>query len=312
MLNYIVRRVFQGFLLVLAVSFAVFMLLNLMPGDPIESLLSDRVSDVKKEEMREKWGLNKPLPEQYFNWLTRVLSGDLGASLNSNISIAETLKSRLPISLKLCGMAMLIQVMLSVPLGLVAAYHRGGRFDRFIMGYSMITAAIPTFWIGMVLILIFVVALKWLPVTGELTWKRYVLPVIAMVLGGVSSNIRLTRSEVLGVVREKYVTTAYAKGLTNNQVMFKHVLRNALILVVVSAFMSLPWVVAGAVIMENVFSLPGMGSWMTKSVIAQDFPVVQACLLIISALVVISNLIGDICTALLDPRIRASISGGAQ
>lgn len=301
----------QGVLLVVAVSIAVFLLLQLMPGDPIDSLVSEQVSDEKKEMLREEWGLNDPLPVQYWRWASRALRGDLGTSLNTNLDIRETLKNRMPISLKLCGISMLIQVLVSVPLGLLAAYKQGGKFDRFIMGYSMVTAAIPTFWIGMVLILIFGVALKWLPVTGFQTPKHYILPITAMVLGGVSSNIRLTRSEVLGVVREKYVTTAYAKGLNKNAVMFRHVLRNALILVVVSAFMSLPWIVAGAVIMENVFTMPGMGALLANAVIIQDFPVVQACLLVISALVVVSNLVGDICTALLDPRIRASISGGA-
>lgn len=311
MLNYSIKRLLQGVLLIVAVSILVFLLLQLMPGDPMDSLVSEQVSDEKKEELREEWGFNKPLPVQYYNWASRVLQGDLGTSLNTNLDIAETLKTRMPISLKLCGISMLIQVLVSVPLGLLAAYKQGGKFDKFIMGYSMITAAIPTFWIGMALILIFGVGLKWLPVTGFKTAKHFIMPVTAMVLGGVSSNIRLTRSEVLGVVREKYVTTAYAKGLNKNQVMFRHVLRNALILVVVSAFMSLPWIVAGAVIMENVFTMPGMGALLANAVIVQDFPVVQACLLVISALVVVSNLLGDICSALLDPRIRASISGGA-
>ena len=312
MIQYIVRRLWQGILLVFAVSVAVFLLLRLMPGDPMDSLVSEKVSPEKKEELRELWGLNDPLPVQYLRWAGRVLRGDLGTSLNTNLDILTTLKNRMPISLKLCGSSMLIQVLLSVPLGLLAAYKQGGKFDRFIMGYAMVTAAIPTFWIGMALILTVGVAAKLLPVTGFESWKNYIMPVTAMVLGGVSSNIRLTRSEVLGVVREKYVTTAYAKGLNKNVVMFKHVLRNALILVVVSAFMSLPWIVAGAVIMENVFVMPGMGALMTKAVISQDFPVVQACLLVISALVVLSNLVGDILTALLDPRIRASLSGGAS
>lgn len=245
------------------------------------------------------------------NGRTAPLHGDLGNSLNTNLNILDSLRSRLPISVKLCGVAMVCQLVFSVPLGLIAAYRQGGWFDRFIMGYSMVTAAIPTFWIGMVLILIFGIAFAALPVSGYATWRHYVLPVAAMVLGGVSSNIRLTRSEVLGVIREKYVTTAYAKGLGERVVMYRHVLRNALILVVVSTFMSLPWIVAGAVVMEKVFAMPGMGAWMVDAVVATDFPVVQACLLVISVLVVISNLFGDIFSAVLDPRIRASISGGA-
>lgn len=311
LLNYIVRRLFQGILLVLAVSLMVCLLLNLMPGDPMDHLASEQVSDEKKEEMRHNFGLDQPWYVQYGKWAVRAIHGDLGSSLNTNLDIFDSLKSRIPISIKLCGIAMVCQLVLSVPLGLLAAQRQGGWFDRFIMGYSMITAAIPTFWIGMVLILIFGIAFSILPVSGFSTWKNFVMPVAAMVLGGVSSNIRLTRSEVLGVIREKYVTTAYAKGLDNRPVMYRHVLRNALILVVVSTFMSLPWIVAGAVVMEKVFAMPGMGAWMVDAVVATDFPVVQACLLVISILVVISNLLGDILSAILDPRIRASISGGA-
>jgi len=311
LVDYIVRRVFQGILLVIAVSLMVSLLLNMMPGDPMDNLVSEQVSDEKKAELRVEWGLDRPWYVQYIKWAGRVLKGDLGQSLSTNLNILDSLKTRMPISIRLCGVAMLCQLVLSVPLGLIAAYRQGGWFDRFIMGYSMVTAAIPTFWIGMVLILIFGIAFSVLPVSGYASWQNYVLPVTAMVLGGVSSNIRLTRSEVLGVIREKYVVTAYAKGLSERRVMYGHVLRNALILVVVSTFMSLPWIVAGAVVMEKVFAMPGMGAWMVDAVIATDFPVVQACLLVISILVVVSNLLGDICSALLDPRIRASISGGA-
>ena len=312
MFQYVVKRFFTGILLVIAVSILIFLLLHLMPGDPLDSLVSDSISDEKKEEYRAEWGLDKPLMVQYFNWAGRVLKGDLGRSLETGMVITTSLANRIPYSLLLCGLSMLFQLLLSVPLGLLAAYKKGGIFDRFIMGYSMVTAAIPTFWIGMVLILIFAVGLNWLPVSGFSSAKNYVLPVIAMTLGGVSSNIRLTRSEVLGVINEKFVTTAYAKGLSHRRVLFGHVLRNALILVVVSTFLSLPWIVAGSIIMENVFGIPGMGSWLANAVIVQDFPVVQACILIISILTVVANLLGDICTALLDPRVRDSLSGGVQ
>ena len=310
MLSYAIKRFLQGTLIIIAVSMAAFMMISLMPGDPMDSLVSEKMSDVKREELREKWGFNKPLPVRYWNWASRVIKGDMGTSLRTNLDILESLRARMPISVKLCGIAMVIGVFIAVPLGLLAAYKQGGKFDRFVMGYSMVTAAIPTFWIGIVLILIFAVFLRLLPANGFSGTKHYILPVTAMVLGGLSGNIRLTRSEVLGVIREKYILTAYAKGLNKNAVMFKHVLRNALILIVVSVFMSLPWIVAGAFIMENLFSMPGMGALLTNAVLHGDFPVVQACLLVISALVVASNIVGDICIALLDPRIRVSISGG--
>ena len=312
MLDYIVRRTLQGILLVIAVSILVCLLLDMMPGDPMDNLVSEKVPEEAKAELRVKWGLDKPWYVRYVKWIWRALRGDLGTSLDTGLSINDSLKNRIPVSLKLCGIAMILQVLISVPLGLIAAYHQGGLFDRFIMGYSMVTAAIPTFWIGMVLILLFGIAWPVLPVSGYTTWKHYIMPITAMVLSNICETIRLTRSEVLGVINEKYVTTAYAKGLPKKKVMYKHVLRNALILIVVSTFLSLPWIISGAVVMENVFGIPGMGAWLANAVINQDFPVVQACILIISILTVLSNLIADIVTALLDPRVRDSIGGGAQ
>ena len=312
MLNYTVRKLLQGVLLVLAVSVLVSLLLNAMPGDPMDHLVSEQVSDEKKEELRHEWGLDQPWVVQYIKWAGRVLHGDLGTSLDTNLSIADSLKQRIPISLKLCGLAMVFQLLIAVPLGLLAAYHEGGWYDRFIMGYSMVTSAIPTFWIGMVFVILFSIMIPIFPAGGYKTWKHFVLPIAAMILGGVSTNIRLTRSEVLGVIEEKYVTTAYAKGLSEQRVRYVHVLRNALILIVVSSFMNLPWIIAGSVVMEKVFAMPGMGAWMVDAVIKMDFPVVQACLLIISILVVVSNLLGDLCSALLDPRIRTSISQGER
>ena len=189
-------------------------------------------------------------------------------------------------------------------MGSIAAWKRDGIFDRIVMEYSLITSAIPTFWIGMVLILLFGVELNILPASGYTSWKHYIMPILAIVLGGLSMNTRLIRSEVIGAMNERYVLTAYAKGLPENKILFLHVLRNAMIVIIVNTFLSLPWIIAGSVVVENIFAIPGMGAWMTNAVINRDIPVVQACVLIISILTVFANLLSDILVAFMDPRVR--------
>ncbi|HZK29308.1 MAG TPA: ABC transporter permease, partial [Clostridia bacterium] len=178
------------------------------------------------------------------------------------------------------------------------------------MSISLFFAALPSFWVAVLLILFFGVTLRVLPLSELTSAKHYILPVTAMVLGGIATTIRMTKTEVLDVLREKYVLTAYAKGLPKRAVLVRHVLRNALILVMIMIFMSIPWVISGAVIIENIFVIPGMGKMLTEAILAQDFTVVQASVLLISVLTVLSNLICDILTAVLDPRIRLSLGEG--
>ena len=180
------------------------------------------------------------------------------------------------------------------------------------MALSLFFAAIPSFWTAVMLILVFAVTLNLLPISGFDSAKSFVLPVASMVLGSVASTLRMTKSEVLDVLREKYVLTAYAKGLSRRTVLVKHVLRNALILVVTLVLMNIPWLISGAVIIENIFVIPGMGALLTNSILNQDFAVVQAIVLLIAVLTVICNLLSDIINAILDPRIRASYGGGER
>lgn len=312
MVNYIIKRMLQGVLLVFCVSVLIFAMLDLMPGDPIDQLVDERVSEERKAEYRVQYGLDKPPVERYITWVKNVTDFEFGISFASKMPVSTMLKSRIPVSLKLCGIAMVINLLISVPLGLLAAYRKDSIFDKTLMSISMFMTAIPSFWIAIMLILFFGVMLKWLPINGFTTSKHFVMPIATIVLSSFASMVRLTKTEVLDVIHEKFVTTAYAKGLSKKVVLVKHVLRNSLILVVVMTFLSLPWLIAGGVITEKVFSIPGMGSLLTNAIISQDFPIVQACILIISILTVISNLAGDIITALLDPRIRESISGGER
>lgn len=310
--KYAVKRLGQGVLLVLTVSVLVFSLLYLMPGDPVEILTGERVSAERKDEIRHSLGLDRPLPVQYVSWLGKAVRLDLGNSLITKLSVKDSILHRLPVTLRISGCALLVELIVAVPLGLLAAYKKDSIFDRCLMAAASFFQAVPNFWLAMLLILLFGASLQWLPLNGYGTARHYVLPVTAIALTGMASILRMTKAEVLEMFREKFVETAYAKGLAQRQVIVRHVLRNSLILVTVMIFMSLPWIISGSVIIENIFIIPGMGSLLTKAISNQDFPVVQACVLIITLLTVVCNLASDLITALLDPRIRIEIGGGSK
>ena len=309
MAQYIIKKILQGLLMVIAVSILVFSMLHLMPGDPIDLMVDRKVPLAKREAMRSEYGLDKPLPVQYLNWANGILHGDFGTSIRTKKPVANLFADRLPATLKLTGVSLLLELLIALPLGLLSAYRKGSIFDRIVMASSLFFAAIPSFWIAVMLILIFSVTLKLLPISGFEGLQYYVLPVASMVLGAIAATIRMTKNEVLDVLREKYVLTAYAKGLTKRTVLIKHVLRNALILVITLVLMNVPWLISGAVIIESIFVIPGMGALLTNSILNQDFAVVQGVVLLIAVLTVICNLLSDIINAILDPRIRASYGG---
>lgn len=311
MRKYIIKRLSMGVLLLFSVSFLVFSMLFLMPGDPVTLMAGPLVKAENLEGLRIQYGLDRPLMVQYVDWLTRIIfQRDFGISYKYRIDVWSLLKNCIPISLKLTVATMIISMIIAIPLGLLCAYKKDSLFDRITVNTSLILTAIPSFWLAVILMLIFAVKLKWFPLSGFETWKNYILPITTGVVGGLASTIRLTKSEALDVLREKYVTTAYAKGLDNKTVLTRHVLRNSLIVITVNLFMSLPWLISGYIIIERIFGIPGMGSLMINSIIQQDFNVVQACILIITVLTIICNILSDIVLGILDPRIRISVTGG--
>ena len=247
---------------------------------------------------------------QYKNWVDKVMHLDFGTSTRYKEAVWKLMKDRIPYSIRLCGWALLLEMVLALPLGLYCAIHKDSILDKLTVNLSLVFTAVPSFWLGTLLIVIFAVQLKLLPISGYETSAHYILPVITITLSSLGSTIRITKAEVLEVLNEKYVTTAYAKGLPRRTVLYRHVLRNALVIVVTLLFMSLPWMITGAVITEKVFGMPGMGSLLLNSIVVQDIPVVQAVLLVIAVLTVLCNLASDLVTGMLDPRIRASLSGG--
>lgn len=310
MKSYIIKKVLVGFLLIFTVSFLVFCLLYAMPGDPVDLAIDSKVSAEQRARIAHELGYDQPFLVQYKNWLVGIFHLNFGTSTRYHVKVWELMRDRIPYSIRLCGISLLLEMVLALPIGLYCAIHKGNLFDRFVVNSSLVFAAIPSFWLGTLLIVIFAVRLQILPISGYETPAHYVLPVITITLSSLGSTIRITKAEVLEVLHEKFVTTAYAKGLPRRTVMFRHVLRNSLVVVVTLLFMSLPWMITGAVITERVFGLPGMGALLLNSITVQDIPVVQAVLLLIAILTVLCNLASDILTGILDPRIRVSLSGG--
>ncbi len=306
---YTIRRLFQGIFIVLAVTMILFTIMHMMPGDPIQLIGDPRMGAEKIAQLRQKWGLDKPAVVQYLFWLKNVLTGDMGKSITNGQSVSVLLMARLPFTLQITLTGLLIQYVIAVPLGLIAGIRQGSLFDRGAVFITSILRAIPYFWLGILLILIFSIRLKWLPVSGYRGPISLIMPVMTVTLPMLADTLRLTRSEVLEVLREKHVTTAIAKGLTQKAVILGHVLRNALVPVTVMFFLYVPWLIGGSVITETIFAWPGMGRLLWKAISAQDFPVVQGIVLFISIFTVLSTTAGDILTGLLDPRIRAELGG---
>lgn len=311
MKGYLIKRVLQGILLIVAVSMLVFSLLYMMPGNPVDMIVDRKVSVEKKAEIAHEMGYDLPLPQQYARWVKGiVVDHDFGNSTRYKVPVVNLLRDRIPRSLVLCGWSLVIEMLIALPIGLLCAIRKDSFFDRFTVVFTLVLTAMPAFWLGALLILTFGVSLGILPISGYKGAEYLVLPVFALVSASIAGTIRLTKSEVLEVLNEKYVTTATAKGLPRRTVMVKHVLRNALIMVTVQVFMSIPWLISGAVVIEKIFDIPGMGGLLLNSIVVQDFPVVQAVLMIVAALTVVCNLISDVVIGILDPRIRISMGGG--
>ena len=310
-LRYIGKKLLLGIVLIICVSFLVFSMIFMMPGDPVTLMAGELANQDKIAETVEKYGLNRPLLVQYFDWWKKIVTKqDFGISFKYKLPVWDLVKVRIPVSLKLTAITMVVQYLIAVPLGLLCAYKKDSIFDKITVNLTLIMTSVPSFWIAVLLMLLFAVKLKWLPLGGFESWKHYVLPITAGVLGGIASTLRLTKSEAIDALNEKYVSTAYAKGLSKHDVLIKHVLRNSMIIICVQVSQSLPWLLSGFIILEKIFVIPGMGGLMISSIVYQDFNVVQCIILIISVLTVICNIIADIVLGLLDPRIRISTGGG--
>jgi len=273
-------------------------------ADPIKLIASERVTPQRIEELRRSWGLDQPIYVQYFYWLSHTMVGDFGYSIVTRLPVSLQIWSRLPFTLELTLTSLALSYVLGIPIGVMAALKRGTFLDSTTMTMATFFYSMPTYWLGLMLMLIFGSYLRWFPISGSLGFESMILPTVTLTLPYVAMSARIVRTEMLDVLTEDYVRTAWAKGLPSRRVILRHALRNALIPLTVMFFLDLPWIIGGAVIVETVFAWPGMGRLLYKSILKQDYPVVQAIVLIIAILTVVCNILGDIISAILDPRIR--------
>lgn len=303
MQRYIVTRLCQSVLALLAISLLVFCMSRLT-GDPTTLMLSDDASQEDIAQLRRALGLDRPLSVQYWVFLSKALQGDLGRSIKGQMPVTEMLAERLPNSLKLAAVAMAFAVLLAFPLGVIAAVKRGTAFDTAANMVAVLGQSLPQFWVGIVLIQIFAVRLRWLPVAGVGTFWHYVLPAFTLGWFVVAGMMRLLRSSMLDVLGSEFVKLARIKGVPENTVIWKHALRNAMIPVLTFGAVYLAILVTGAILVETVFAWPGIGQLIYQGIVFRDFPVVQAVVLLTAGLVISMNMLVDILYAYLDPRIR--------
>ena len=304
LLRYIIKKIAIGIPVILGVTIILFITMRVIPADPVTLMVGERVTQERILEIKREWGLDKPLYIQYIVWLTHIITGDMGISIVTKQPVSSLIAERLPYTLQLTLTSLVLAYVIGIPIGVYAALKRGGVGDYAAIGFSTFFYSSPNYWLGLMLMLIFGLYLRILPISGAGTLQHLILPVLSLALPSVATIVRLVRAEMLEVLMEDYVRTAFAKGLPHQRVYLRHALRNALIPVTVLFFLNLPWLIGGAVVIETVFAWPGMGRLLYNAIIQLDYPVIQGIILIIAVLTVASNTIGDIILAIIDPRIR--------
>jgi peptide/nickel transport system permease protein len=311
MIGYLIRRVGQALVVIIGVTIITFILLHMLPGNPVRAILGPRASAADVASLTKQLGLSKPLPLQYLLWLWNLVHFNLGYSYRQTATVSSLLAARLPNSLMLVGVSLVLAIVLAIPLGMLQAVRRNKPDDYTLTGLAFIFYSMPTFWLGIILIVVFSATLGWLPpeapqASGSLfsQLNALVLPVATLTLVTLALFSRYMRSSMLDNLVQDYVRTARSKGVSNRRVLFRHVLRNALIPVLTLVGLSIPGVVAGAVVTETVFNYPGMGYLFFLSAQNDDFPVLLGVTLVIAIATVLGSLVADILYAVADPRIR--------
>ena len=318
--TYIIRRLLMGLLIIIMVSLIVFFVIRLLPGDPIAIYVGNQassgaVSEQALEQMREQFGLNDPIMIQYFNWVKGVLTGNLGESIGFREPVASLMADRFPITLHLGILSFLVANSLGILMGVLAAIRRGTWIDSVVTTLANIGITIPVFWLGYLMMYVFGLKLHWISdFVGYISpfdnfWdstRKLIMPVACMAITSLAGTARQTRSSMLEVVRQDYIRTAWSKGLRERVVIFRHALKISLLPVITMMGMGVGFIFGGAVLIETVFAIPGIGRLLNTSIFAQDYQVIQSGTLIIATMIVVTNLLVDISYGWFDPRIRYS------
>lgn len=301
--RYIIKRLLEIIPVLFVITFIVFFLVRLS-GDPVNTMLPPEATPQDRQEMREALGLDKPKLEQYGIFLGDLVHGRFGTSLRYGQEATEVVLEKLPATLELAVISLVVSTVLGVVLGVICARTKDTPLDVFFNSLAVVGQAMPSFWIGIMLILLFGVILKWLPVSGPGTWKNLVMPVATLSIVTSAQIIPLVRSSMLEIMHEDYIRTARSKGLKERVVVYKHAFKNALIPVVTIIALQVPSLIGGSLITETVFSWPGLGQLLVQCINGKDMCVVQACVVFISLITIVANLAADLLYALIDPRIR--------
>ena len=305
MSRYIINRLLLTIPVLLGVSVLVFAMLHLVPGDPIMAMFAQTGASGRQiEEIKEQLGLNDPLPVQYLRFLSNAVRGDLGKSLWGERDVLDMILEALPSTIRLTIAGMGVAIVLGLTLGIIAALNHNSWIDNLTMVTALAGVSIPSFWLGLMLILVFAVNLRWFPIVGQGSWKSIVLPAVALGFGASALIARMTRSELLEVMGQDYIRTARAKGLRSRIVVLRHGLKNALIPVLTIVGLQFGALLGGTVIIETVFARQGLGRIAVEALKARDFPVAQGVVLFVALIYVFVNLIVDLLYAVVDPRIR--------
>lgn len=306
MLRYVVQRLLQGLVVIFLVSLTTFIILQLAPGSPVDILIGEaQVSQEQIDAITRKWGLDQPWHVQYLTWLGNVFTGDLGDSvIRSGTPVSQMLADAAPVTLRLNALAMALSIVVAIPLGVLAAVRRHSWLDYGSMIGSSLGIALPNYWVALMLIIIFSLRLGWLPPYGSGSWKSYVLPVAVLAAQEMAILARLTRGATIEMLQQDFVTTARSKGLREQIVVGRHVVRNALLPIVTMIGYRIAFILSGTIVVETVFAWPGLGQLFFTSIDRLDYQVVQAIVLLLSTVVILGNLLTDLAYAYIDPRIR--------
>lgn len=316
MLKYCLKKIGQLAIVMLLISFFSFAIIDLAPGDISSMYLTPDMTEAERQLITEKLGLDKSMPEQYWGWLTEALQANFGVSLSYNTPVAPMLLRRLPSTILLMGVSLLVSLALAIPLGLIAGYKKNTWADNLISSFAYFGMSIPSFYFGMLMIILFTATLHWLPSSGMHsvgvdtpldTLQHMIMPVLTMALGTMASKIRYVRANTIGQLSEEYVLASKAKGCTPAQILRKHVLKNTLLPIITILGMNMASLVCGSFIIESVFGWPGVGSFAMEAIGKRDYPVIMAYIMLSGFILVVGNFVADILYSFADPRIKRGI-----
>lgn len=309
MKNYVIKRIFSAIPLLIIISFVCFAFINLIPSDPAEVALRVRqvqvITDEMLAEVRSELGLDKPYLVRYVTWLFNCLQGDFGISyVNPSRTVAGEIIRSIPATLKLAGTSLVMAMILSLPIGFLCAVYKDSWFDKIVRGIVFMTTAMPAYWVGLLLIWLVSIKMDLLPTSGSGTWKHMILPAFTVSLTYISTYIRLIRNNMLENMKQDYVLYANVRGLSQKNILIRHILKNSMHTCIVAIGMSIPQLISGTIVVENVFAWPGLGTLCISSIFNRDYPVIQTYVLLIGVLFVVFNLLFDILQTASDPRMR--------